>query len=35
MVTGLWSRYKVRKQTEAALQQAVSVTTEQEAQALL
>ena len=34
MITGLWSRYKVRKQTEAALQ-AISVSTGEEAQALL
>ena len=34
MITGLWSRHKARKQTEAALH-AVSVSTEQEAQALL
>jgi hypothetical protein len=34
MITGLWSRHKARKQTEAALH-AVSVSTEQEAQTLL
>ncbi|UCC57302.1 MAG: DUF1538 domain-containing protein [Gammaproteobacteria bacterium] len=34
MISGLWSRYKVRKQREAALRM-VSVTTQQEAQALL